>query len=59
MKCESHVICKFFSQYRALHEGLLELGIGGDKIPLDAPFPPTLATSSLGFQMTEEQLQDR
>jgi hypothetical protein len=60
MKCESHVVCKFFSQYRELYEALLELGVGEKRtLTIDANFPPTLASSALGIQMNEEQLQDR
>ncbi len=60
MRSTSHVVCKFFDQYRELHEKLEGMGIGEDKkIPINAPFPPTLTTSALGFQMTEDQLQAR
>lgn len=54
------MVIKFFDQYRALHDGLLKMGIGKDqKFPIESEFPPTLLTSALGMGMSEDQLQQR
>jgi phage terminase small subunit len=60
MACRPHVVCKFFDQYRNLHEELHHSGVGKDQpITIEADFPPTHTASSLGMHMTEIQLQER
>jgi hypothetical protein len=56
----SYVVVKFFSQFRELHNLLLAMGIGfGQTIPINAEFPPTWTVSSLGFELSEDQLVQR
>ena len=51
---------KIFNVYRDLKASLEGVGVGAKKgIPIEAQFPPSFASSSLGMSLSEDQLRQR